>query len=193
MRGRNILKILLLLIACIFSYVFIFSKRLLWFYDYNNIIYLYLLPILLPINIYLLRKRNKFSIIFSVINGFLFVLEIISMIRGYLEFGSVPCVEYLYCAIITYALVSSILNIKKVSSLTNDLLLCIVSFIVIVIHARYYLDNSFLHNLLNITDESNIVLGNSYAYVTGHYGYFTIMFVVVLINQEINWIRTDND
>lgn len=193
MRGRNILKNGLLLIVCIFSYIFIFSNRLLWFYDYNNIIYLYLLPIILSINIYLLKRKKKvkFTYLFSIINGLFLVAEIINMIRGNLEFGGVPLIEYWYLAIITYTLISSMLNFKKEGSLTNDLLLCIISFIIIVIHTRYYLDNSFLHNLLNITDVNNIVLQNSYNYVTCYYGYFIIMFLVVLINQEIDSIRND--
>lgn len=194
MKSRNILKIILLLIACIFSYIFIiFSNRLLWFYEYNNTIYLYLLPVLLPINIYLLRRKKnvKFTYLFSIINGLFLVVEIINTIRGNLEFSSGICIAYWYLAIITYVLIDSILNYKKENSLTNDLLLCIISFIIIVIHMRYYLDNSFLHNLLNITDINNVVLQNSYSYVTSYYGYFMIMFGIVLINQEIDSIRND--
>lgn len=192
MKSRNILKVVLLLIVCIFSYIFIiFSNRLLWFYEYNNTIYLYLLPILLPINIYLLRTKNKFNIIFTIINSLFLVAEIINTIRGILELGGGTCIAYWYLVIITYVLISNILNFKKEGSLTNDLLLCIISFIIIVIHMRYYLDNSFLHNLLNITDINNGVLQNSYSYVTGYYSYFIIMFGVVLINQEIDSIKND--
>lgn len=193
MKGRNILKIILLLMVCILSYIFIIlGNGLLWFYDYNNAIYLYLLPILLPINIHLLkRKKNiKFTYLFSIINGLFLVIEIINTIRGILEFSGGICIAYWYLVIITYVLIKSIFNYKKENSFTNDLLLCIISFIIIVIHARYYLDNSFLHNLLNITDINNVVLQNSYSYVTSYYGYFIIMFGIVLINQEIDSIRS---
>ena len=97
--------------------------------------------------------------------------------------------EYFYILIISYVLINSILEFKRENSITNDLLLCIISFIIIVIHIRYYFDNSFLHNLLTITDNNNIVLQNSYSYITGYYGYFIIMFIIVLINKKINSIK----
>ena len=180
--------------VCIFSYIFIiFGNGLLWFYEYNNDIYLYLFPILLPINIHLLKRKKtvKFTYLFSIINGLFLVLEIINTIRGILAFRGGICIAYWYLVIVTYVLISSILNYKKENSFTNDLLLCIISFIIVVIHMRYYLDNSFLHNLLNISDINNVVLQNSYSYVTGYYSYFIIMFGIVLINQEINLIRND--
>ena len=71
MKNRNILKLILLLTMVILSYFFILSNNLLWVYEYNNLIYIFLLPILLPINIYLLEKKsnNKFTYLFSIING----------------------------------------------------------------------------------------------------------------------------
>ena len=185
MNNRNIFKIILLSLMVILSYVFIFSNNLLWVYGTNSLIYIDLLPILLPINIYLLKKRNKFTIIFTVINGIFLLLEIINMIRGYLEFGGF-LIEYFYLAVITYALISSILNFKNEESVTKDSLLCVISLFGIVIHVRYYFDNSFLHNLLNITDKNSMILQNSWSYVTGYYGYFIIMFLVVLINQRFD-------
>ena len=95
-----------------------------------------------------------------------------------------------YLVVTSYVLISSILNLRKKNSLANDLLLSVISLFVIIIHARYYFDNSFLHNLLDITDTNNIVLQNSYSYVTSYYGYFLIMFLIVLINQEIYSIKT---
>jgi len=191
MKGRNIFKIILLFIVVVFSYFFMIKNKLLVLYGTNSLIYINLLPILLPINIYLLKwkKKSKFTYLFSIINGIFLLLELIYMVKGYLEFGFF-LTEYFYLVVISYTLISSILNIKEANSLTNDLLICVISFFVIVIHVRYYLDNSFLHNLLNITDVNNFVLQNSYSYVTSYYGYFIIMFGVVLINQEIDSIRS---
>lgn len=190
MKNRNILKLILLLTMVILSYFFILSNNLLWVYEYNNLIYIFLLPILLPINIYLLEKKsnNKFTYLFSIINGIFLFIEIINIIKGYFEYNNF-LIEYFYILIISYVLINSILELKRENSITNDLLLCIISFIIIVIHIRYYFDNSFLHNLLTITDNNNIVLQNSYSYITGYYGYFIIMFIIVLINKKINSIK----
>lgn len=187
MRNRNILKLILLSSMFILSCIFIFSNRLLWLYDTNNLIYIYLFPILLPINIYLLKRKKKglFIYLFSIVNGIFLAFEIINTIKGYLEFNSF-LLEYFYLVIISYTLISSILNFRKIENIYNDLLISLISFFVIIIHIRYYFDNSFLHNLLNITDTNSIILQNSYSYVTSCYGYFIIMFLVVLINQEID-------
>lgn len=193
MKNKNILKIILLLCSIILSYVFITKRGLLWVYGTNNLIYINLLPILLPINVYLLKRKNKnkFTYLFSIINGLFFICEIINIIRGYFEIGDI-LTEYFYLLIVNYALIDSILNYKKKTSLTNDLLICISSFFIIVIHLRYYFDNSFLHNLLNITDTNNMVLQNSWNYITNYYEYFIIMFLIILINQEIDSIKTTN-
>lgn len=185
MNNRNILKILLVVAMYVFSCIFIYSNKLLWVYETNNWLYINLLPIILPVNIFLLKKKNKFIIIFSVINGLFLGMEIINMVMGYFEYGSVM-IEYFYLVVISYVLISSILNFRKNESVTNDLLMCGISFLVIVIHMRYYFDNSFLHNLLNITDRNSIILQNSYNYVTSYYVYFIIMFLVVLVNQRFD-------
>lgn len=188
MKNRNILKLILLIISSLLSYYFLFTTSSLYFYDDFNINYLFLLPFLIPLNIKLLKIKQKSKLIylFTIINSLFLLKELIISLKIYFLYNDI-LIEYIYYATITYILIDNILNIKQKNTLTNDLLLSIISFFIIIIHIRYYFDNTLLHNLFNITNINNQILQNSYNYITNNYIYFIIMLLLTTLNQKISF------
>lgn len=183
---NNIINILLLLIITIFT--FIFSNVV-----SDNLIFFISLIISITITMFYKRKsiNNK---IFNIVNDLLLILSIISL--GYIMISTISCIRNIHCynnfefestillhtSILTLLFIN-LIDIKKEKTTLYNILSIVVSIIVIIIYVRYYFDNSFIHNYMNINKNDMYV---TYTYITQNYIYFNILFISLLACYFIN-------
>lgn len=186
MNGKSFLKNILLFILVIISIFFIITKP--GFTGIGTRPLLILITI--PLNILLLEKRtkpNKFfkisKILLSIINISWFLFHIYEFISAYIEWNYIELdITYIYTIILFTTFLTSIKDIKKETNTLNDFLTILTTTLLIIIHYRYYLDRSFLHNIVNTNKQY-------YIYITQYYIYFILMYIILFINKKINQIK----
>ena len=82
-------------------------------------------------------------------------------------------------------LFTNIVDIKLKHNKMYNILLYIISFVVFIIYGRYYLDNDFYHNYINLSKE-DINIQSSYIYITQNYIYFNIVYLCLLMYYFVN-------
>lgn len=187
MNPRALLKLLFLIIAFIISSIYMITT-------YDSITcHLLLIPIALFIITLNLKpkakKPQKFYYIClaitSLINIALIIYYIYYFIQGYLHWNSLEIYPDLYYLILLWiTLVTSIFDIKKDTNKLNDILTMTVSVIITLVFYRYYIDPHFLHNLVKL--DGAMVGNTSYHYIHQYYNLFSIMLLVLLIQNKIN-------
>lgn len=187
MNPRALLKLLFLIIAFIISSIYMITT-------YNSITcHLLLIPIALLIITLKLKpnQRNpkKFYYIClattSLINIALIIYYIYYFIHGYIHWNSLEIYPDLYYLILLWInLIASIFDVKKDTNKLNDILTMIASGIITLVFYRYYIDPHFLHNLVKL--DGAMVGNTSYHYIHQYYNLFSIMLLVLLIQNKIN-------
>lgn len=191
MYKKNILNILLILTTIIL----VISFDVLDVFDTLA----YLIPLLFSISITMFMKRkevNKYKSIYNVIMMLLIVFSFLFL--GFLSYSNITCIIDKHCSnnyefeglflllIILYTLLfTNIIDIKLKHNKMYDILLYIISFVVFVIYSRYYLDNDFYHNYMNLS-KKDINIQNSYIYITQNYIYFNIAYLCLLMYYFVN-------
>lgn len=187
MNLRALLKLLFLIITFIISSIYMITT-------YDSIIcHLLLIPItLLIITLNLKPQKRKPGkiyyfclIITSLINISLIIYYIYYFIHGYLHWNSLEIYPDLYYLILVWiSLIATIFDIKKDTNSLNDILTIISCTIITLVFYRYYIDPHFLHNLVKL--DGTMVGNTSYHYIHQHYNLFSIMLLVLLIQNKIN-------
>lgn len=86
----------------------------------------------------------------------------------------------IYAILLFAMLLFGLGDIFSKTNKVNDILTISVSSLIILIHARYYLDSNFIHNIV----EGDILY--SYYYISQNYIYFIIMYIVVMMHRRVN-------
>ena len=194
MNKKNILNILniLLILATI---ILVISFDALDVFD----TLVYLMPLLFSISITMFMKRkevNKYKSIYNVIMMLLIVFSFLFL--GFLIYSNITCLIDKNCSsnyeteglillltLLYTLLFTNIVDIKLKHNKMYYILLYIISGVVFVIYARYYLDNDFYHNYMNLNKE-DISIQNSYIYIIQNYIYFNIVYVCLLMYYFVN-------
>lgn len=191
MNKKNILNILLILITIILVITFdaldVFDTLV------------YLIPLLFSISITMFMKRkevNKYKSIYNVIMMLLVVFSFLFL--GILIYSNITCMIDKHCSnnyeteglillltVLYTLLFTNIVDIKLKHNKMYDILLYIISVVVFIIYGRYYLDNDFYHNYMNLNKE-DINIQNSYLYITQNYIYFNIVYLCLIIYYFVN-------
>ena len=194
MNGRAFLKNILLFIMIIISCFFIFITS----QDLSGIgtrpIFI---PITISFNALLLEKRKhqkkffKISLIFlSILNLSWFLFHIYELISYYIQYNYLELdITYLYLIIIFTIFFTSLLDLKRETNSLNDIFMIITTIIIIIVHYRYYIDKTFLHNIIGNPSDP-IVLQSRYHYISQYYLYFIFMYLILFIQKKVNSIPT---
>lgn len=151
-----------------------------------------IIPITLSLNFLLLEKRTKqkkllkISFIFlSILNSTWFLYHIYELISHYIKWNYLELdITYIYLNMITIMFITSLKDTKKETNSLNDILTIITTILLILIHYRYYLDKNLLHNIINNSNDINI-LQNRYIYITQYYPHFIFMYLILFIHKKI--------
>ena len=148
---------------------------------------------LLVLTIYMYSNKDrikKFKFIYDVILilfSLLYIFLFLYIIWGYIIcFSNYNCSpEFQGILFIALSLMMLVFNFKDIfhqSNKTNDILTIIVSLLIILIHLRYYYDPYLVYYLI----KEDFYQEYLYNYVTQNYGYFTMMYFILLIHRKIN-------
>lgn len=191
MNLRAGLKLLFLSITFIISSIYIITT-------YDAIGYhLMLIPIaLLIITLKLKPKQRKPQKIYyisltiiSLINLAMVIYYLYYLIHGYIHWNSLEIYPDLYYLILLcITLITSIFDLNKNTNKLNDILTIITCTIITLVFYRYYIEPHFLHNLVKL--EGAMVGNTSYHYIHQYYNLFSIMLLVLLIQNKINTYQT---
>ncbi len=131
------------------------------------------------------NKYRSIIIFLTLMNGGLVIYEFFEFLRQYMDshFISIGYDCY-YVWILFVLLIDSVMDCKRESQKLNDVLYMVVSFMICLVHYRYYLDPLFLHNLYR-SGIDDIVLQNSYQYVSQYYLIFSLMLIVLFVHKII--------
>ncbi|MBP3461226.1 MAG: hypothetical protein J6K21_02300 [Bacilli bacterium] len=191
MYKKNILNILLILTTIILIISF----------DALNVFdtLVYLMPLLFSISITMFMKRKEVNKCKSIYNVIMMLLIVFSFLfLGILSYSNITCLIDENCSsnyeieglillitILYTLLFTNIVDIKLKHNKMYNILLYIISFVVFIIYGRYYLDNDFYHNYINLSKE-DINIQSSYIYITQNYIYFNIVYLCLLMYYFVN-------
>lgn len=193
MNKRGILKFVFVFIVTSVSFYFMINTSGIIDSIFNLTIALDFL-ITLTIYMYLNKnkiKKNKFiydvilmlMMIFSALYIFYFIYSIISY-----SFSPSYNTEwnFVFAAIYPIFLFLMILfglgDITHKTNKENDILTIIVSILILLIHASYYLEPNFVHKLTGNHSFDSF----SYDYIAQNYIYFVIMYFVTFVHYIVN-------
>lgn len=194
MNKKELVKNFIVLLAVVISFYFMInanSTGINSIFNLLNIIdFMFALTIFMFCN---MKKVKKNKFVYDVILMLLMFFSaawICYLIYNIIVcFASVNCeIEnnnifiLLYPTILFLMILFNINDIYKKTDKINYILTIVVSVVIILIHLRYYFNPNFANNIIENFD------GNEYTenYVIQNYIYFTIMYLIVLINKAIN-------
>ena len=182
---NNIINIILLLIIAIFTFTF------------NNLSdnLDFIISLIFSITIIMFYKRKSIkSKIYNVVNDIFLLLSILSL--GYIMISTINCMIDIHCynnyefegIVILYTLLLTLLfiniiDIKKKKTKLYNILFSLVNIVVLIIYFRYYFDDSFIHNYININKNDMYI---THIYIIQNYIYFNILYSCLLIGYFIN-------
>lgn len=151
---------------------------------------------LLVLTIYMYSNKDRIKkfkfiydvilILFSLLYIFLFLYIIWGYIICFSNYNCSPEFQGIFLILfIALSLMMLVFNFKDIfhqSNKTNDILTIIVSLLIILIHLRYYYDPYLVYYLI----KEDFYQEYLYNYVTQNYGYFTMMYFILLIHRKIN-------
>jgi len=198
MSKRNILELMSLSIAAIFSIIFVLFKT-------NNasviISFLYFIPS--AISIYMFYNFNKIKnckskILKIVLMSIFAILIIYNLIFLYLLITSMynsgndifAKLNYIFSYIFFILLFTIfIFNfIENDNTIINSNMIIISSITISLIHIYFFL-NPYLRN--NVSDVWYSDYGSS-IFIEQNYLYFSIMYIIIIINKFYNRLKNDN-
>ncbi len=194
MNKKEIVKNFIVLLAVVISFYFMInadSTGINSIFNLLNIIdFMFALTIFMFCNMKKVKKNKFVYDVTLMLLMFFSAVWICYLIYNIIVcFASVNCeIEnttffiLLYPTILFLMILFNISDIFKKTNKINYILTIVVSIVIILIHLRYYFNPNFANNIIENFD------GNEYTenYVIQNYIYFTIMYLIVLINKAIN-------
>jgi len=190
MNGKSFIKNILLIIMILISCIFIFTST-----PANTLSGIGTRPLFIPLtialNLLLLNKNKKTKfkkiclIILTTINSIWLIYHTYELIHYYIKWNYLELdISFIYLITIFTILITSLPDIKKETNKLNDILTIITTLLIILIHYRFYLDQNFLHNLINLNYNSHN-LQERFDYITQYYFIFIVMYTSLYIHKTI--------
>jgi len=193
MNHRIILKNIILLITCIISMFFLIQTSTYTIeFPVSTLLFIFTTFNIILINLNKNNNLNSSIKFISILCIFFLILYIINFINRYIELNLITNDSaFFYRYILWITLLTNLFSIKKESNKLNDILTIIVCILISIIHYRYYIDPKFIHNLMNLKTDS-LILQNGYNFISQYYYLFSIILLILYIQNLILNIKTKN-